>query len=230
VLDGVKRWIGNGVRSQIGVAFATRGSGPLGATAVLIDADDPGFSAVPVPTIGLRGAQVSELTFDSVPIAPERVLGAHLSATRGGMWGWLRTFNLLRPVVAAMGVGLAQATHDYVLEHRPGLGRAARDELERLRLDIESVRRLTLWAAAEADRDPSNGELSSAAKVRAAAVAEQATRQAAACFGPAGLLEHPYLEKLVRDARGIEFMEGAGNIQRLSIFSTLARRTAGAAA
>ncbi|MEU1630935.1 acyl-CoA dehydrogenase family protein [Streptomyces sp. NPDC020096] len=223
-LDGTKRYIGNGMRAQVGVAFAKRGrGGPLSATAVLVDAGDPGFSAVPVPTLGLRGAQLSELTFDSVPIAPERVLGSHLSATRGGLWGWLRTFNLLRPVVAAMGVGVAQAAHDYVGEHRPGLPAPLRDGLERLRLEIQSVRRLTLRAAAEADLDPSKGELSSAAKVRAATLAEEATRYAARCFGTGGLLDHPYLEKLLRDARGIEFMEGAGAIQRMSVFSAVPR-------
>lgn len=223
-LDGTKRYIGNGTRAQIGVAFAKRGrGGPLSATAVLVDAGDPGFSAVPVPTLGLRGVELSEITFDSVPIPRERVLGSHLSATRGGLWGWLRTFNLLRPVVAAMGVGVAQAAHDYVAEHRPGLPAPLRDGLERLRLEIESVSRLTLRAAAEADRDPSKGELSSAAKVRAAALAEQATRYASRCFGTGGLLEHPYLEKLLRDARGIEFMEGAGAIQRMHVFASVPR-------
>jgi acyl-CoA dehydrogenase len=223
-LDGTKRYIGNGARSQIGVAFAKRGrGGPLSAAAVLVDCDDPGFSAVRLPTLGLRGAELSEITFDSVPVAPERLLGSHLPATRGGLWGWLRTFNLLRPVVAAMGVGVAQAAHDYVADHRPGLPPSWRDGLERLRLEIESVRQLTLRAAAEADRDPSKGELSSAAKVRAAALAEQATRYAARCFGPGELLDHPYLEKLLRDARGIEFMEGTGAVQRMNVFTALPR-------
>jgi alkylation response protein AidB-like acyl-CoA dehydrogenase len=223
-LDGVKKFVGNGVRAQIGVTFARRGRGPLAATAVLIDTTDPGFSAVPVPTMGLRGAALSEIHYDAVPIGPERLLGSHLPATRGGMYGWLRTFNLFRPVVAALGVGIAQAACDHVAEHRQRLDAARREKLARIVAEVESVRRLTVRAAAEADRDPSRGELGSAAKVRAAALAERATRYAAGCFGPGGLLEHPYLEKLVRDARAIEFMEGTGNVQRLGIASAVRRR------
>lgn len=226
ILDGMKRYVGSGTRAQLGVAFAVRGRGPLSATAVLVDTADPGFSAVSVPTLGLRGALLSEITFDSMRIAPEHVLGAHLPATRGGMWGWLRTFNLLRPVVAALGVGIAHAACDYVVEHRPGLRPADRADIDRLRLEVESIRGLILRAAAEADRDPAKGELGSAAKARAADLAERVTRRAAACFGPGGLLDHPYLEKLLRDARGIEFMEGASHLQRMNVFTSMNRRGA----
>ncbi len=42
-------------------------------------------------------------------------------------------------------------------------------------------------------------------------------RWAAAALGPAGLLEHPLLEKWTRDACAFEFMEGPGNVQRLHV-------------
>jgi alkylation response protein AidB-like acyl-CoA dehydrogenase len=216
-LNGSKKYIGNGIRAQLGVTFARRGKGPLAATAVLIDTTDPGFRAAPVRTMGLRGAALSEIHYDDVPIAPDRLLGSHLPATRGGMYGWLRTFNLFRPVVAALGVGIAQAACDYVAEH--GKNR----DTTPMSAEIESVRRLTLRAAAQADRDPAKGELGSAAKARAAGLAERATRWAASCFGPGGLLDHPYLEKLVRDARAIEFMEGTGNVQRIGIAAAIQR-------
>ncbi|MFF2328575.1 MULTISPECIES: acyl-CoA dehydrogenase family protein [unclassified Streptomyces] len=224
VLNGVKRYIGNGARAQIGVTFAMRGRGPLSASAVLIDAADPGFHAVPLSTIGLRGAQLSQLTFDSVHVAPERLLGAHLPATRGGLWGWLRVFNLFRPLVAGLGLGVARAAYDYVVEHRKELSPARRDGLRWARQEIDSVGRLTLSAAAAVDQDPSRGHLGSAAKVRAAALAERMALYAAGCFGPGGLLDHPYLEKLVRDSRAIEFMEGTSNVQRMNIISATQRR------
>ncbi|MGW1162869.1 acyl-CoA dehydrogenase family protein [Streptomyces sp. NPDC002513] len=224
VLDGVKRYIGNGARAQIGVTFAMRGRGLLAATPVLIDTSDPGFHAVPVPTLGLRAAELSQLTFEGLHITPERLLGTHLSGTRGGLWGWLRAFNLFRPIVAGHGVAMAQAAYDYVVEHRKGLGTVHSDGLDRMRREIDSVRRLTMRAAAAVDRDPSRGELGAAAKARSAALAERATRYAVDCFGPGGLLDHPYLEKLVRDARAIEFMEGTGNIQRMNVVNGVLRR------
>lgn len=219
-LTGTKRYIGNATRAGLGVVFANRGDGPLAATAVLVDSDSPGFSAAAVPTLGLRGAAVGEITLAGVPVDPDRVLGAHLSATRSGLWGWLRTFNLLRPMVAAISVGIAQAALDHLLAARPTLRAATED----LAAEIEVVRRLTLVAAQAADADPNDGMRGSAAKVRAARLAVRATRAAARGLGPGALLDHPELEKLTRDARGLDFMEGPANLQRLGIFTALSRR------
>ncbi|WP_238011743.1 acyl-CoA dehydrogenase family protein [Dactylosporangium sp. AC04546] len=230
VLDGGKRYVGNAVRARLGVTFARTGTGPLGFAAVLIEPGGPGspggpgrpgmrgITAEPVPTIGLRGAQLGALTYDGVEVPPERVLGRHLPASRRGMWGWVRTFNLLRPSVAAMGLGIARAAYEYVLDHRP-----ADERLDRIGRRIAAVRRLTARAAEAVDRDPGDGHLASAAKVRAARLVEDVTRECLDRLGPGAVFDHPLLEKLARDARGIEFMEGAGNVQRLAVFGALQR-------
>jgi alkylation response protein AidB-like acyl-CoA dehydrogenase len=36
-------------------------------------------------------------------------------------------------------------------------------------------------------------------------------------FGPGARFEHPVLDKLARDARGVEFMEGTREIQKLGV-------------
>ncbi|MEU6477898.1 acyl-CoA dehydrogenase family protein [Streptomyces sp. NPDC047017] len=222
-LNGTKKYVGNAVRGRIGVVFARTGKGPLGVNAALVEAGRPGFDARPVPTLGLRGAQLGALTMESVEIAPERVLGRHLSPTRRGMAGWLRTFNLLRPVVASMGVGLARAAQEYVQNERGSLTHGEQHRLDALARRIEGVRRLTRRAAATVDADITAGELGCMAKLRAARLAEEATMAALAFFGPGARLDHPFLEKLARDARGIEYMEGTENIQRMSVFKGLSR-------
>ncbi|WP_327322113.1 acyl-CoA/acyl-ACP dehydrogenase [Streptomyces sp. NBC_01210] len=220
-LNGAKRYVGNAVRGQLGVVFARTRSGPLGVNTVLLEADALGFTAEPVATLGLRGAQLGAITLESVEIAPERVLGRHLSPTRRGMAGWLRTFNLLRPVVASMSVGLARAAHEYVRDHRARLTRAEHDRLDAMARRIEAVRRLTRRAAAAVDADVSAGELACMAKLRGARLVENVTLRALDFFGPGARFEHPFLEKLARDARGVEYMEGTENIQRLSVFNGL---------
>ncbi|MFI1418640.1 acyl-CoA dehydrogenase family protein [Streptomyces sp. NPDC020731] len=223
-LDGAKRYVGNAVRGELGVVFARSGPGPLGLAAVVVDAAADGFKSEPLDTLGVRAAQIGGITLDSVLVPRERVLGTHLSATRRGMWGWLRTFHLLRPVVAIMGVGLARATYEYVRDNRSTLTSWDRDRLDAMARRIEGVRRLTRRAAQTADHDPDDGHLGAAAKVAAARLACDCTR-AALTFFPAGArLEHPLLDKLARDARSVEYMEGTTNVQRLGLFGTLSRR------
>jgi alkylation response protein AidB-like acyl-CoA dehydrogenase len=152
---------------------------------------------------------------DSVPIPPERVLGQHLPLARRGTWGWLRTFNLLRPSLAAMAVGVARAAAEYVRAHRRTLTSAELGRIEAIDRRIDAVRQLTYRAAVAVDADPADGSLASAAKARAARLAEDVTLAALEFFGAGARFEHPLLGKLARDARGLEFMEGTGHVHRL---------------
>ncbi|WP_410606158.1 acyl-CoA dehydrogenase family protein [Amycolatopsis sp. lyj-109] len=220
-LDGRKKYVGNAARAALGVVFARTGPGPLGVTAVLVDTADPGFHAEPLESLGLRAARICELTLDGVTVPAERVLGRDRSPARRGMWACVQTFNRLRPGVAAIAVGIAAAAHDYVVTAGGPLGRDGRDRLEELGHRIDGVRHLVHLSAIEVDADGSRGHLASAAKAEACRLAEEATLEACGFFGPRARWDHPALDKLVRDARGVEFMEGAGNIQKLTVFQGL---------
>lgn len=210
-LTGTKRYVGNGARAGIGVVFARRAPGPLGVEAVLVETDRPGFSAVPIETLGLRGLQLSELRMSEVPIGERDLLGRHLSATRRGMTAATRTFHRFRPVVSAMALGVAQAAYDYLAEHRPAA------DLAEFAGRLAGTRALILGAARVVDHDQRDGTMASAAKIRATRLAEDITAAAPRHFGPGARWEHPLLDKLIRDARAFEFMEGTGNIQRLTL-------------
>ena len=157
-------------------------------------------------------------------VRPERVLGGTRAGLRRGMWGAVRTLNLLRPTVAAMAVGVSRAAYEYVLDHGPLRSRAEQEEVHRIGRAIDRARQLTLSAAAAVDRDPTDGALASAAKQRAARLAADVTRAALFLLGPGARMEHPLLDKLARDALGLELMEGSGDIQRLSVAAAVARR------
>ncbi|OEJ97325.1 acyl-CoA dehydrogenase family protein [Streptomyces thermolilacinus] len=223
VLTGAKRYVGNAVRAGVAVAFARFAPGPLGIRAVLVDTASPGFSAEPVPTLGLRCLQLGAITLDAVEVPEDQLLGRHLPAVRQGMWGWLRTFNTWRTVIAAMGVGAAAAAHAYALRERPAATGADREHWDALARRIEGVRALTYRAARAVDDDPADGELASAAKLTAARLADDLCRAALRRLGPAARLEHPRLDKMARDAQGLELMEGTANVQRLAVFGALVR-------
>jgi alkylation response protein AidB-like acyl-CoA dehydrogenase len=135
-----------------------------------------------------------------------------LPAARRGTWGWLRVFNLLRPSLAAMAVGVARAASEYA---RAAVPRSDVDRLDAIDRRIDGVRQLVYEAASAVDADPGAGSLASAAKARAARLAEDVTLAALECLGAGARFEHPLLAKLARDARGLEFMEGTGHVHRL---------------
>ncbi|MEU9359832.1 acyl-CoA dehydrogenase family protein [Streptomyces sp. NPDC048301] len=217
-LSGAKRYVGNAARAQIAAVFARTAPGPLGVTAVLTPTDVPGFRAEALPMIGLRGAMISAVELDRLHVGEEWVLGRHLPRSRRGTWAFIQTFNRLRPGVAAIAVGIARAAVAYVRANRLALGTGDQDRLDRLERRVRACRELVHRAAAAVDLDGSNGYLASAAKVRAAELAEAATREACSFFGPGARLEHPLLDKLARDARAMEFLEGTGSMQKLNLF------------
>ncbi|MFC7615756.1 acyl-CoA dehydrogenase family protein [Actinokineospora soli] len=97
----------------------------------------------------------------------------------------VRTFHRYRPVVSAMALGVAQSAYDYVAEHRPAV------DLTDWAGKLAGTRALILGAARIADRDPADGTMASAAKIRATRLAEDLTTAAVAHFGPGARWEHP---------------------------------------
>ena len=221
ILTGAKRYIGNATRAEVGVVFARTKPGALGITAVLVDTAAGGFAAEPIETLGLRGARVSAVTLDAVDIPDEWVLGRHLSRARRGIWASTQTFHRLRPGVASIAIGIARAAYEYVLANRNAPSRDERDRLDLLGRRIEGARSLVHLAAVAGEAQDGEGHLASAAKTRACRLAEEVTVQACGFFGAGARLEHPMLDKFARDARGVEFMEGTGNIQKLSVFRAM---------
>jgi len=211
-LHGHKRYIGSGARGGVGVVFARTGPSPLSIRAVLVEVPAEGFRAERLPMVGLRGAYLSELWFDGLRVTDDMLLGQHLPATRRGIWGAMRTFNNMRIQVAALAVGTSLAIHDLVTELRP-----AAPGIERQAARLEAARQLVYDMAAQVDHDSEQAYFPSAAKLSAVPLGIATARWATEVAGPAGLFEHPLLEKWCRDVRAFEFMEGTTNIQRLHV-------------
>jgi alkylation response protein AidB-like acyl-CoA dehydrogenase len=211
-LFGSKRFIGNAARGGVGVVFGRTGRSAMSIRAALVELPAPGWSGERLDTVGLRGAYLSELVFEGVPVAPEMMLGSHLPVAQRGLWGALKTFNQVRLKVAAGAVGTSLAMVDYVAEHRktaPGLDVAV--------ARAEAGREALYEAAARLDRNPERPYWSSAVKLAAVQMGVSTGRWTARVMGPGGLLEHPLLEKWTRDVCAFEFMDGTSNMQRLHV-------------
>jgi acyl-CoA dehydrogenase len=218
-LHGEKRYIGNGYRGTAGVVLARTGPGPLALRAALVlgAAHGPNLRATPLDMVGLRGAQISAMSFDGLPVAAEDLLGRHLSPLRRGMWGVQQAFNTVRIQVAAMALGTAWGVYDYVYARCGGRFGARRGEIEAAEADIAAVRLLVLDAAAALEADRHAGHHAATAKLVATRLARRLSARLPRLIGRGALLEHPLLEKWRRDSAAFEFMEGTGHIQMLHI-------------
>jgi alkylation response protein AidB-like acyl-CoA dehydrogenase len=212
LVSGAKRYIGNGARGAIGVVWGRTGPSVLSVRAALVEVPAAGWQATRLDMVGLRGAALSEVSLDRVPVEPGGLLGEHLPATRRGIWGAIKTFNNMRIQIAAFAVGTALAITDYVGQEYKGAS-----DLELTRCRVQAAREMLFQSAAKLDAAPECGYLASVAKLSATREAVRTAGWAAAALGPGGLIEHPLVEKWGRDVRAFEFMDGTSNIQRLNI-------------
>lgn len=222
-LNGAKRYVANAERGAIGVVFARIGPTALSIRAVLLRRPTPGFTGSALEMMGLRGACIGHMSFTDVAVPQEMVLGRHLPASRRGMWGASRAFNVMRLQIGAQALGAAFAIRDYVCALRPGW-----EGHELLSARLEAARELVYDSAIATDLRPDDRRPPSVAKLHTTDLAVEATRWAEAALGPGCLLEHPLLEKWCRDVCAFEFMDGTSNILRLTVAPDPAPRGRGA--
>ena len=206
-LHGGKRYVANAERGGIGVVFARTGPTALSIRAAIIRNPSLGYTGRALTMFGLRGAALGEMTFDGVESS---LLGAHLPASRRGLWGASRTFNIMRLQIGAQALGVALAISDYVHAIRPQWKTLMTTKLE-------AARELLLDCAHDVDNNPDDRRAPSVGKLHATHLAVETARWAEAALDPGALLEHPLLEKWCRDVHAFEFMDGTSNIQRLTI-------------
>lgn len=216
-LHGEKWLVGHAATGDIGVVMVRTGSGPLSLGAVLLTPDAlsvaSGIERHRLPTLGLKGALLGYLSFTGLQLDRDALLGAHLHPLQRGMMALIKTFSRFRPCVAAMAVGHAQAMLDYARLHlRDTQAALARERLAAWDDRLGAARRLVHLAAAEVDRHPEAAPHVPLCKVTATQVCDAVADDVPDLLGAAALLEHPWLEKAVRDARAFEYMEGTTNI------------------
>jgi acyl-CoA dehydrogenase len=245
VLRGVKRWAGNtGVAgTYLVVANVDLDLGQRGQAIFVVDADSPGmWFGEKMSKLGLRAVQHADLHLDEVRVPLDAVLGGadaledRISRLRSGekvgFQPVLATFEVTRPYIAAMAVGVARAAHEHILEyvkHRETFGKpliqhqqvAAALAEQRTRIDAA---RLLVWRAASIQASGemmTNGE-GSQAKLFAAQVVSDVTAECVRLAGGIGFTDMTSLERMYRDAPIFGIFEGASEVQRLVIASRIA--------
>jgi acyl-CoA dehydrogenase len=238
VLDGRKCFITNGGRADWVVIFATIDAslGRAGHRAFVVEKGTPGFSVGKIEDkMGIRASETAELVLEDCRVPAANLLGGEAHYERGGNEGFMaamKTFDSSRPMVGALGIGIARAAwehaRDFVRDHymlaRPIPRYAQLAQLLAQDKRLLDAARLMCWRAAwMADENLPNAKEASMAKAYAAKAAMKVCANAVQIMGAHGLEQDQLVEKWYRDIKVFDIFEGTGQIQRIVISKRILR-------
>jgi alkylation response protein AidB-like acyl-CoA dehydrogenase len=236
VIDGVKAWTTHGGRADFYTLFArTSGesSGPERASGIScfhVPAGTPGVSAAPPEhKMGLRSSVTAQVRFDSVRVTAEQLIG---ESDRGFRIA-LAALDAGRLGIAACATGVAQAALDCAVDYarqRKQFGRPVIDfeglqfMLADMATAVAAARALYLAAARRKDAGMPYGQQAAMAKLLATDTAMRVTTDAVQVLGGYGYVEDFPAERLMREAKVLQIVEGTNQVQRMVIGRELARQ------
>jgi len=217
ILNGEKRWIGNGSKDVLTV-FARS---DLGHVALVVEKGADGLSTGPrFDTLGLRANNLQRVHFNNVRVPAENLLGEPGDGFRIAM-------NTLNNGRMSMGTSIAGGMKrflDYTLEHA-----TTREQFGRKLIDFEMVEEKAAWINTQiyglesmsylttglVDRGVADFSLESAmTKVVASDVGWKALNKAFQVHGGTAFMNDHPLSKALRDFRIFPIFEGSNDVMR----------------
>jgi len=223
VLNGDKSFAANASRADWIVVWATVDAtlGREGHRAFVVERDTPGLGDFQIERkMGLKGYESTSFTLRDCRVPTANLIGGEERyARRAGFKGAMKSFNATRPMIAAMAVGIGRAALDeslaFAREHDLTGDVRVRDRLERVRRRLRAARLLCWRAAWLADHGRPNMLEASMSKAVAPAVAFDAAALGMELLGEVGARGDHLIEKLFRDVKAMDIVEGTGQIQRI---------------
>ncbi|MCX5156587.1 acyl-CoA dehydrogenase family protein [Streptomyces sp. NBC_00291] len=229
VITGTKAWITHGGVADFYTVLARTGvSGPKGITAFLVPGDAAGLTAaVPEKKMGMKGSPTAQLYFDGVRVPDTRRIGEEGQ----GFTIALAALDAGRLGIAACAIGVAQAALDEALVYaldRKQFGHPIADfqglrfMLADMATKIEAGRALYLAAARLRDAGKPFSRQAAMAKLFCTDAAMAVTTDAVQVLGGYGYTADFPVERLMREAKVLQIVEGTNQIQRMVIARHLA--------
>ncbi|HEU4911438.1 MAG TPA: acyl-CoA dehydrogenase family protein [Actinomycetes bacterium] len=224
VVNGTKAWITHGGEADFySLMCRTSDDGSRGISCLLVDGDTDGVSAAaPERKMGFNGSTTAQVRFDDARIGADRLLGTEgqgfkiaLAALDGGRLG-----------IAACAVGVAQNALDVALDwakERRQFGKPLIDFqglaflLADMATGVEAGRALYLEAARRRDRGEPFGKQAAMAKLFCTDMAMRVTTDAVQVLGGYGYVQDFPVERLMREAKALQIVEGTNQVQRMVI-------------
>lgn len=233
VLDGTKTWISNGGIADFYVVFARTGDAPgtKAISAIVVDADAPGFSASERIEI-IAPHPMATLRFENCRVPVGNLLGREGEGFKLAM----RNLDVFRTTVAGAALGFARRALDEALTrsrerrmfgHTLGDFQVTQAKLADMATGIEAGALLAYRAAWARDVQKRRVTSEAAmAKMHATETAQQVIDSAVQIFGGLGVKKGHPVERLYREVRALRIYEGATEVQKMIIAREL-RKGAG---
>ncbi len=229
VLNGTKQFISGAGATQIYIVMArTGGPGASGISAFVVEDGTPGLSfGAEEKKMGWHTQPTRQVVLQGCRIPARNLLGAEGEGFKIAMMG----LDGGRLNIAACSLGGAQAALDKSLAYmseRHAFG-ARLDSLQSLQFRVADmatnleVARMFLWSAAASldARDPNATRLCAMAKRFVTDAGFEIANQALQLHGGYGYLAEYGVEKIVRDLRVHQILEGTNEIMRVIIARAL---------
>lgn len=218
-LNGHKRWITNATHADVGVVFAKDPDDDVSLFLVPTEGGQVTAES-PTPLTGLRGTGLADLHLDDVEIPTDHLLGSS-----GGQFKTLkRAMTTGKLGLSAMSVGIMQAALEEAVRYarqREQRGhpiiefQAIHHLLAEMVSRLEACRQMVYWAARCKDEKGADTipEIAST-KLFVTQTAPEVARMAVSVHGVYGITEETPVERMFRDAKMYELLEGTSEVQR----------------
>lgn len=232
VINGTKQFISGAGASAVYVVMArTGGPGPKGISALIVPGDAPGLSFGPNERkMGWNAQPTRQVIFDDVRVPASHLIGAEGTGFHIAMKG----LNGGRVNIGACSLGGAQWALDravaYVQQRQAfGAPLAALESvvftLADMETDLQAARALLERAAQKMDEDAPDVAVACAlAKRFATDAAFEAANASLQLHGGYGYLHDYGIERVVRDLRVHQILEGANEIMKMIVGRDLLER------
>jgi alkylation response protein AidB-like acyl-CoA dehydrogenase len=224
VLNGQKMWITSGAHAGVMVVWArTGGPGTRGISCFLVEKDTPGLIiGKHEDKMGLRGSNTVSLTFDNCVVPSSALLGE----LNGGFKIAMMALDGGRIGISSQAIGIATAA----LEESIGYAKDRKQfdkpiaEFQAIqwmiadsRVELDAARMLCFRAASMKERGVAFSTEASMSKAYSTEAAVRICNRAVQVFGGYGYTTEYPVERLMREAKALQIVEGTNQVQRMVV-------------
>lgn len=227
ILNGRKTFATNGSVAGLYTLLARTGAKEL--SFFVVERNYQGISIGRVEDkCGFRGSDTAEVILEDVSVPQENLLGKEGQGFAIAMGD----FDMSRPAVAALALGLAEGALDFTIEYARQRSTFGKPLIEHQAIQfilaeastlIEASRGLMEKAALAFDSGMKNTKLASMAKYFCSDAAMKITTDMVQVLGGYGYIKDFPIERMFRDAKLTQIFEGANQIQKMIIGRELSK-------
>ncbi|MCZ2847434.1 acyl-CoA dehydrogenase family protein [Modestobacter sp. VKM Ac-2978] len=220
VLNGAKKWIGNGTIADLVLIWARDEEGAVGG--YVVPKGSIGWTATRMTgKTALRAVWQAEITLDEVRVPAENKLANCRSFKDVSV-----VLDRTRYTVAWRALGIAEAAYDLALKHtmqreqfgQPIAGyQLVQEKLARMLAEITSMRLLSWRLSKLADEGRMTAAMASMAKMNNCKKARAIVADARDLFGGDGILLEHHIARHHADIEAIYTFEGTDHVQALIV-------------